>query len=158
VRVAWTRAAGALVTQALADEPELVGRVVERFLEQLTNAPAAAQAAGLDRGFVDVLHAIPSGGLRGYVVALHARALEATEPGRAALTSFFDETIARAGDATRTEDERYADLTTLGRITGCLIPVISKARTAEIVAGLEGLKLEGDLAFDRDQLVSRLAA
>jgi hypothetical protein len=43
----------------------------------------------------------------------------------------------------------------LGRVTGCLIPVITQARTAEVVAGLA---LEGDWAFDRDQLVGKLAA
>lgn len=157
VRVAWTRAAGALVTQVPPGQGELVAQVLERFLEQFTNAPAAADAAGLARGLVDVLHAIPSGSSRGYFAALHARALDKSEPGRAALSTFFDETIARAGDASRSDAERHEDFVALGRVTGCLIPVITKARTAEVAAGLEGLALEGDLAFDRDQLVAKLA-
>jgi hypothetical protein len=158
VRVAWALAAGALVRALPEGHGELVGQVLERFREQLTNAPAEAEAAGLDRAMVDVLHAIPSGSTRGHFVALHARALDKTALGRATLTRFFDETIARAGDATRTDAERHEDFTALGRVTGCLIPVITKARTAGVVEGLQGLALGGDLAFDRDQLVAKLAA
>jgi hypothetical protein len=130
--------------------------VMQRFMECFLNAPAGAVEAGLDRMFLSLLHALPSGQARGWWIALLGPKLEKSELGGSILTRFLEETIATASSANAGAAAQHEAFKTLHRIGNSIGRVISQERSMAVAQALVQLPLEGDLAFDRDEAVKVL--